>query len=181
MPSKKNKSAKKKTTQQRDRGNAAGHNLTLPLDVIGPIAKILQNQLQLKTCANVNVASRAVYQETLPILYKIDEEWRIDPTVVDPSRPLHTVRDIPETCCKASVTVIPNSNPGINIVVVYIWENYEYGGSDLPVLLNSIGLVYQMCKLKRNPLGTVGNTNRLILIAMSYANAYSALESPRLL
>lgn len=114
-------------------------------------------------------------------LIEIDEEWRIDPTVVDPSRPLHTVRDIPETCCKASVTVIPNSNPGINIVVVYIWENYEYGGSDLPVLLNSIGLVYQMCKLKRNPLGTVGNTNRLILIAMSYANTYSALESPRLL
>jgi hypothetical protein len=112
-------------------------------------------------------------------LIEIDEEWRIDPTVVDPSRPLHTIRDIPDTCCKATVTVIHNNNPGINIVVVYIWESYEYGGSDLPALLNSIGLVYQMCKLKRNPSGTVGNTNRLVLIAMSYANTYSSLESSR--
>lgn len=48
-----------------------GHNLVLPLDVIGVIAKILQTELQLKTCANLNLTSRAVYQETLPTLYNV--------------------------------------------------------------------------------------------------------------
>lgn len=53
----------------------AGHELSLPLDIIGIIAKYLIDDDAFGTCAALNLTCKAVEAETTPILWKTFVLW----------------------------------------------------------------------------------------------------------
>lgn len=115
---------------------------------------------------------------------EVDEGLKDDPARCSPDRPLHDFQDAPHVPIKASVSISPHGESDMNIMMVFIWPKYRYGSQDLPMLLQSLGLVYTLNKMKRNPSGKVGRLNRVIVmvepysVGCSFAQAAPSIQFP---
>jgi hypothetical protein len=95
----------------------------------------------------------------------------------DQSLPFHDLSEIPETLGKASVAIVHNCDASINIIFAYIWDNYAYGGRDIHSLVDSVELVYKLCKVDEVPKGDDGRINRVRIICQSFKSAFITVNT----